>query len=403
MTARKTLADFRKRVLEKTQAAPTNSFWAPGDLPMNGSARVRFAPYESKITAGFWEEVVNFRFQFFDENDKPVYVTIPSLATFVSREEMRATQQYCPLLSRANELFRDANEAKDSGDTATAEHKLKVARSVWPRRYYLYQGFIVSGSDKNPNELSVIRVTKAPHQSIVQPLLDPELVTFTDMPTGTYTVEDAKALMNDEIPEGMTEEEFVDMFMVREFIFRKTKKGEFNDYSSSMWSTERVPLDDEQIAYIAENGLLDLTQYMPKRPTAEQYELYMDILEEAIAVAEGESDGRFNPEWESPEYGLSIYRATDNATNETAGGASASPKQSVTKPKPKLVKPTKKAVVEEETSDTAEEAVANIRSKIQRRSAKVTKEADEDVPAAPVSARESAARLAAIRKRAAKA
>ena len=69
-------------------------------------------------------------------------------------------------------------------------------------------------------------------------------------------------------------------------IVTKTSKGKYADYSTSKWARKESSLSPDQLAAIEEYGLVDLSTYLPEKPTqdhlAAQYEMFQASLAEEL-------------------------------------------------------------------------------------------------------------------------
>jgi hypothetical protein len=83
------------------------------------------------------------------------------------------------------------------------------------------------------------------------------------------------------------------------FIVKKGKRGEYADWTSdSGWSKSQTPLTDEQLASLAEHGLHDLTKRLPDRPSDENYDVLVEMMDISIQRQLTGENGVWNPEWE---------------------------------------------------------------------------------------------------------
>ena len=70
-----------------------------------------------------------------------------------------------------------------------------------------------------------------------------------------------------------------------DFRINKTTKGGYADYSTSKWSRKTTPLTEEQNKSIESNGLFNLSDFLPKKPT----EVELKVMEEMFrASVDGE-------------------------------------------------------------------------------------------------------------------
>ena len=66
------------------------------------------------------------------------------------------------------------------------------------------------------------------------------------------------------------------------FRITRTKKGQYNVYNTSSWSRKESALTDEQAAAVDANGLVTLTDWMPKKPSAEGVQAIFEMFEASL-------------------------------------------------------------------------------------------------------------------------
>jgi len=318
--ARLTLSGMRSGIKERTPSGGGNSIWSPmGDMNVGDAATVRLALYEDALTGGFWTADKRIALEFVNpDNDEEIWkFTVPCLEMYV-----KAGEGQCPVANITRDLFKQAKELKDSGASAEGDALEKVALKFWIRYSYLFQGFVIKGgtSQQNPNELIPMKFPKSLFSLIQSSVTDPSS-GFDALPTGEYSMDDIRNMANGVVPEGMDEDEFVSLFNGHNYIVRKTTKQNFNNYETGQWSLSQTALTDEQITYMAEHGLIDLTKYLPKRPTDEQYTVMAEMAQVSIDYALGLGDGLWNPEWE--EYGLKPRKPEAKSSGSATGGSDA--------------------------------------------------------------------------------
>lgn len=299
--ARLSLSKLRKNVKERQPSGQYEAVWSPmGNLEVGETATIRFLPYEDELSGGFWTAQKMIKLEFVDpDSQKPFKYYLPSLETYVS-----AADQKCPVANLTRGLFQEAKSLKDEGSSKEAEMIEKVALNHWFNYAYYMQGFILNTSNSesvDPNEIRPIKLPKTVYTNIHTSVVD-ETAGFDQLPTGEFDMSDIKALMDGNVPDGYDEDTFMSLFLGRNYIVRKTTKGEYNNYETSSWEMKETALTDEQVTSLHENGLLDMTTYLPPRPSDEQYEILTEMAQVSIDHALGRSEGLWNPEWE--EFGI---------------------------------------------------------------------------------------------------
>lgn len=325
--ARRSLKEVRQRVKEKAPGGNFESeFWTPMDnLDIGSSATLRFLPYDDSISGGFWT-IQKMLTAFFTnpENDEEEWmVKIPCLEMFELPGEVS-----CPVTNEVRALFKEADSLVEDGMKEDGEAVKQAALKHWIRYSYMLQGFVLNGGNKpiSDTQITAFRVPKSMYKIIYDSIMDEEH-GFDELPCGEFDMDAVEAITKGTIEdyierEGMTEEEFLRMFTGREFIAKKTKNNKgFNNYESSKWNIKEHDLTDEQINAVAENGLIDLRKFLPKRPTEEQYEVYTEMMKISLGAAMGNEDNTWNPEWEEVHGIKPIKPKSDNSGGSSSGSS----------------------------------------------------------------------------------
>ena len=132
-----------------------------------------------------------------------------------------------------------------------------------------------------------------------------------------------------------------------DFRLTKTTKGQYADYSTSKWARKESSLDETQLAAIDENGLFNLNDFLPAKPTAEGVQAIAEMFQASV-------DGElYDPaKWGNfyKPYGL------DTGTSTQSTVAQAQPAPAVQQPATESVAPveTKTETVAETTAPAPE-------------------------------------------------
>ena len=316
--ARLSRKSMQTKVKAATPGGGGNQVWSPmGDMNVGDSATVRLIPFEDQMTGGFWtaQKLIQLKFVNPDDDDKFWTYTVPCLEMYEPAGTVK-----CPVADEARKLFKESDELKAAGDTKGAESILNVALAHWIRYSYYFQGFILKGGNdqKDPNVLEPLKFPKSMFTGIHTAVMDDES-GFDTLPCGEFDMSDVEHMIAGEIPDDADDEdEFLSRFVGRNYIVRKTKKGDFNNYETSSWEMKESSLTDEQLSYIGEHGLIDLSVYLPKRPTDEMYEVFTEMARVSIDFALGDGDGEWDPAWEE------IGGIKPNKGQDKSGGGSSS-------------------------------------------------------------------------------
>ena len=323
-----TLADIRKKLeaLENNNKTTSSNsgtslaypFW---NIAENETVQVRFLPDANPDADFFWQELQMINLDFpgvkgGDEN-KPVYLKVPCVEMW---------GETCPVHAELRPMFKDPSLEE-------------VARKYWKKRSYVFQGFVIDNpiaedADNAPeNPIRRFNLGRQLFNIVKNALMDPDM---DNLPT--------------------------DYVNGLNFRITRTKKGQYNDYNASSWSRKETPLTKEQLEAIEEYGLFDLSDWMPKKPTAEQLNAIFEMFEASL---EGEL---YDPEKWAQYYrpwGLEFEGAgSTETTTETNTETKAEPRV-------EIVEETKEETVAEESpnanagtsSATAQDILAKIRSR----------------------------------------
>lgn len=245
----KTLEEIRK----KLQALDTRSKGQSGNfggdksiyphwnIPEGTSTTLRFTADANEDNTFFWAERQLIKLPFpgiegQDEN-KQVIVQVPCI-------EMYDGPKTCPILNEVRPWWKD----KSLEDTA---------RKYWVKRSFYMQGFV----KQDP-----INESGTPENPIRKFIMGPQIFAIIKA-----------ALMDPDM-----ENSPVDSINGTDFIVSKTSKGGFADYGTSKWARKESSLTEEMLAAIEQYGLVDLSTYLPKRPSQEQLAIMFEMFQASL-------------------------------------------------------------------------------------------------------------------------
>lgn len=244
----KTLEEIRKKLqaleVRKGPAGSSNkdkTVYPQWNIPEGTSATLRLLPDGNPDNTFFWAEkqVIKLTFPGIKGHDehKEVEIQVPCI-------EMWDGKNTCPILNEVRPWWKD--------DSLKA-----IASKYWVKRTYYMQGFVKQDPS---NE------TDTPENPIRKFIITPQI----------YTIIKA-ALMDPEL-----EHSPVDYINGLDFIVSKTSKGGFADYSTSKWARKESSLTEEMMEAINQYGLVDLSTYLPKRPTPEQLAAMFEMFQASL-------------------------------------------------------------------------------------------------------------------------
>jgi hypothetical protein len=219
-----------------------NASYAFWNIDVGDMATVRFLPDGDTANTFFWvkREVIKMPFDGVEGGDYPttkaVTVTVPCV-------EMWGDS--CPILTATRPWWKDP--AKEA-----------TARQYWKKKSFIFQGFVVNSpfEEQNLPENPIRRFVINPSifEIIEKSLMDPEM---EDMPT--------------------------DYVGGVDFRIRKTKKGDYSNYSTSEWSRKTRSLGEDELTAIEQHGLFNLSDYLGRRPDSTELAAIKAMFDDSVA------------------------------------------------------------------------------------------------------------------------
>jgi len=247
-------------------------FW---NIDVNSSVELRFLPDggEDEDNPFFWKErqLINLKFPGVlggDEN-KEVTLKVPCIEMWGDT---------CPVHTELRAMFKDPS-LED------------LAKQYWKKRTFILQGFV------NDNPIAE-DAADAPENPIRRFNLGPQIFN----------------IVKDSLLDPDMTANPVDYINGVDFRITRTKKGNYNDYSTSKWSRRETGLTVEQLEAIEKFGLFALNDWMPKRPTPEGLNAIFEMFEASLAgeLYDPEKWAKYYRPW-----GLEWEGDTENTTETT--------------------------------------------------------------------------------------
>ena len=280
------LAEIRARLAEQAQksggtnqSTGDNAIYAHWNIPEGTSASMRFLPDGDDTNTFFWRERQMIRIEFpgvkGQEENKKVIVQVPCVEMW---------GETCPVHATIRPWFKDP----------TME---TLGRKYWKKRSYVFQGFVVN---------SPMEEQSTPENPIRRFIISPQIFTLIK-----------QALMDPDMEELPT-----DYLRGTDFRLNKTQKGGYADYSTSGWARKERGLNETELQAIAQHGLFNLNDFMPKRPGVDEVRAIMEMFEASV-------DGQlYDPEKWSKYYrpsGVQIASASSAGVVADAGEDTPAP------------------------------------------------------------------------------
>lgn len=224
----------------RTGASEMYPHW---NMPDGSTTKLRFLPDGDNNNPFFWREVQKITLTFSGVEGHPeageVKIQVPCV-------RMYDPKNVCPILSTTRSWWGTDKE--------------ELARKYWPKKTYLYQGFVRSSElveDETPeNPIRRFVISKQIHKIIENSITDDDM---DNDPT--------------------------DVTLGCDFKITKTKAGKFADYNNSSFARSESALSEEEVAAINEYGLFDLKTYMPNEPDSEQLQMIEDMFHESLKTS----------------------------------------------------------------------------------------------------------------------
>lgn len=287
------LAEIRARLAEQaqksggtSQGTGDNAIYAHWNIPEGTSATLRFLPDGDESNTFFWKERQMIRIEFpgvkGQDESKKVIVQVPCVEMW---------GETCPVHAQIRPWFKDPNMET-------------LGRKYWKKRSYVFQGFVVN---------SPMEEQSTPENPIRRFIISPQIFTLIK-----------QALMDPDMEELPT-----DYMRGTDFRLNKTQKGGYADYSTSGWARKERGLNEDELQSIAQHGLFNLNDFMPKRPGTDELRAIVEMFEASV-------DGQLY----DPEKWSKFYRPSGvQIANATGAVADADEDTVVSKPAPVAARP----------------------------------------------------------------
>jgi hypothetical protein len=262
-----------------------NVFYHYRRMDFGASTTVRFLPLtldvegEPKAKFTLPKKTIRLRFVDPDAEGENVVLTVPVMTMY---HPGKTTDD--PILKQVKALYVESERLAKAGKDEEAKAMREKGSYHWTRGEHLAQGFIVRAGMIEKGEIpeNPIRIFELNKQLInrINTACDPE--GDPDMALRFWPVH-ARFGSN--------------------FVIKKTKSGEWPNYTSSGFASQPSAWTPDQRAAIAAYGLWDLTRFLPPCPSVTEYEALTDIVRQSIAGKK-----TWNPLWESDLLPQRFYR-----------------------------------------------------------------------------------------------
>jgi hypothetical protein len=271
----------------------SNLFYYYRKMEFNASCTLRFLPISTEVATSedarkrflLQKKVVRLRFDNPEVAGSKVVIQIPAMQMYVGGKTENDL-----VLKQAKALFDESDRLIKSGQNERGKAVREKASYHWTRGEAFAQGFVVRSpfteTDPPENPIRVFELNKQIMNKInaaCDPKADPELAL-------RYWPVHGRLGSN--------------------FIIKKTHSGEWPSYTDSTFSNTPTPWTEEMKAAIDQHGLWQLEDFLPKRPTDDEYKHLAYIVEQSIAgVVE------WNPDWEDDLDTVKVYKTTEDGND----------------------------------------------------------------------------------------
>lgn len=276
----------------KSRSSGGNVFYRYKNLDYNATSTIRFLPASSEIAENdvkpdFWldRKVIRLRF-----NDPMVEGGIVILPIPVMQMYKRGKTEDDIILRQVTPIYDEADKLKKAGREEEAKQVRAKASYHWHRGETIAQCFVVRSGfiEQDPPE-NPIRIVE----------LNKQLMNVI------------KSALHSDDPEEKLEFWPCHGKKGTNFVIKKTKSGDWPKYDagSGFSRSGPTPWTTAQIEAIQQYGMFDLTNFLPARPSEDEYKMLAQIVERSIAGVR-----MWEPDWEAHLENVKVYRTTQDGS-----------------------------------------------------------------------------------------
>ena len=239
------LAEIRAKLKEQetrtggNKTGGDNAIYAFWNMNEGDTSTIRFLPDGNADNTFFWTERLMIKLPFAgikgETDSRPVQVQVPCMEMY---------GESCPILAEVRAWFKDPT-LEDMG------------RKYWKKRSYVFQGLVTD---------SALKEDSTPENPVRRFIIGPQIFKIIKA-----------ALMDPDMEELPT-----DYAGGVDFRLTKSSKGGYADYSTSNWARRDRPLADEELAAVNQHGLLNLNDFLPKKPSDVEVKVLTEMFEASV-------------------------------------------------------------------------------------------------------------------------
>lgn len=218
-----------------------NSIYPFWNLQDGSMSEIRFLPDANEKNVFFWVEKLTIKLPFQgtingqNNTNNLVYVSVPCMEMYGKK---------CPIQEEIRPMWKD-------------DSLKETAKVYYKKRSYIFQGFVVKDGldEQNPpeNPIRKFMINVSLFKIIRDTLMDPDI-----------------------------EDLVIDFDKGRDFRIKKTKRGNYSDYSTSQFTLKSRALTKEEREAIQTYGLNDLSSFLPPEPNSKELNIIMDMFQASL-------------------------------------------------------------------------------------------------------------------------
>lgn len=286
--------------MANSQNRTNNLFYYYRKLDFGQSSTVRFLPISKEVAMSdevkkrfsLAKKVIRLRFDNPEVDESKVVLTIPVMQMYIGGKTENDA-----ILKQVKALYDESDRLLKAGQDERAKEVRERASYHWTRGEHLAQGFVVRSGFKEDNEPeNPIRVFELNKQIMnrINAVCDPKVDADRAL---RYWPVHGKLGTN--------------------FVITKDRSGEWPSYNNSGFSTQGpTPWTDGMKAALETYDLWPLEEFLPERPTEDEYAMLAEIVRQSIA---GETT--WDPDWEAHLETVKVFKTSPDGTGSLGGGS----------------------------------------------------------------------------------
>jgi hypothetical protein len=277
----------------KTRGTGNNIFYRYKNMDYNSTCTIRFLPASSEIAENdvqpeFWlpKKVLRLRFENPEQQGSEVILRIPARQMYTGEKT-----ENDPVLKQAKALFDEAEKLKKAGREEESKQVQAKGSYHWHRGECIAQGFVNRSpffeTELSENPIRLFELTKQ----------------IMNVINATLKSDDPAVKLEYWPCHGK---------LGTDFVIKKTKSGDWPKYDGgSCFARHPSPWTTEQHLAFDKYGLFRLEDFLPTRPTDEEYQMLAEIVRQSI-----EGERVWNPDWENHFETIKVYKTGQNENSD---------------------------------------------------------------------------------------